>query len=187
MTELGTATEGRFVAYEYTRVEAPADREPLYRDTYANFGWELDGRRSKLQGADTVTLAFRRDRGINHRTDVAELQRTCETSLAAITKAERSVSSTAVAVAAMLGVVGAALLAGSIFALDADLTIVSIALGANGLFAWIAGYFAHGRVAAKQTTKIAQSVDDHYRIVRESSERAYTLLQDSTRERAADL
>lgn len=46
------------------------------------------------------------------------------------------------------GIVGAAFLAGSVFSLDADLTALSIVLGAIGLIGWVVGFVAHGRVRA---------------------------------------
>lgn len=176
MTDFSTNDHNRFGAYEYTSVRTEADRESLYRDTYRNFGWELDGRGHTSPGSDAVSLKFKRDRGIKNRADVVDLQRTCDRALDSVVKAERSVSSTAIAAAAALGVLGAGLLAGSIFALNADLTVMSIILGANGLFAWIAGYFAHGRVSARQSAKVSSVIESNYRIVAETGERAAALL-----------
>ncbi len=169
-------TETEFVAYEYTTVRADRDLESLYRDAYRNFGWTVDGYASNVPGTAAVTLKLRRDRRIKNRTLVLELQRTCQHALESISSLERSKSTTAMAVSLGTGIVGSALLAGSVFSLEADLTALSIVLGALGLLGWAAGYLAHGRVKAKRSAQVTPLIDQQYDVVHETGEQAVHLL-----------
>ena len=75
-----------------------------------------------------------------------------------------------------IGLVGCAFLAGSVFALEADLLILSIPLGAIGLVCWLGGYLAHGRVQAQRTARVSPLIDQQYNVVYDSGEQASHLL-----------
>lgn len=177
MSQTAAAETGaEFVAYEYTTVRADRDLESLYRDAYRNFGWVVDGYASNVPGTSAVTLKLRRDRRIKNRALVLELQRKCQHALDSISSLERSKSTTAMAVSLGTGIVGSAFLAGSVFSLEADLTALSIVLGAIGLLGWVAGYVTHGRVKAKKTAQVTPLIDQQYDVVYETGEQAAHLL-----------
>jgi hypothetical protein len=170
------AAAGDFVAYEYLTVRADRDLEPLYRDAYASFGWVVEGYASNVPGTPGVALKLKRDRRIKNRPMVLELQRRCEHALASIASLERSKSSTAMAVSLGTGILGSAFLAGSVFSLEADMTALSIVLGAIGLIGWVVGYLAHGRVKTRRTEQVAPLIDQQYDVVYETGEQAAHLL-----------
>ncbi|HEY0188518.1 MAG TPA: hypothetical protein VGC67_13590 [Cellulomonas sp.] len=165
-----------FIAYEYTTVQTSRDLESLYRDTYVGFGWIVEGYGSSIPGAPGVTLKLKRDRHIHNRAAVVALQRRAEQALAEIARLERSKSVVATGTSITIGIVGSAFLAGSVFSLDAGATIASIALGAVGLIAWVAGYVAHGRVRARQIARLTGPIDAQYDIVYQAGEEAARLL-----------
>lgn len=177
-----------YVAYEYLTVQAGRDLESLYADTYRSFGWIVESASTGVlnagagilngnrPGVNTVTLRLKRDRRIRNRSLINELQRKAENALAEIQTLERSRTTTAVATALGIGIVGSAFLAGSIFAIEANLWLLSIPLGAIGLLGWLAGYLAHGRVKAKKTAQTAPLIDEQYELVYEASEQAARLL-----------
>lgn len=169
-------TASNFVAYEYTTVRATRELEPLYKDAYGNFGWIIEDIGVTVPGANTVALKLKRDRRLKNRPMILELQRKCENALTSIASMERSKSASALATALTLGIIGAAFLAGSIFALNAGLTVLSIVLGAIGLVGWVAGYFSHGRVLARKTEKLTPLIDRQYDVVFETGEQASRLL-----------
>lgn len=164
-----------FVAYEYLTIKADRELEPLYRDAYRNFGWVVDGY-SGLPQVNTVTLKFKRDRRIPNRAEVVKEQVACEHALATISSLERSKTSTPVAVALAVGIVGSAFLAGSVFAITANLWLLGIPLGIVGLAGWAAGYLAHRRTKASRQAKVAPLIDREYDVVYSTGEQANRLL-----------
>lgn len=177
MTEAHTAgTAGGSVMYEYTTVRVDRELESLYRDTYANFGWVVEGYGSMLPSASTVLLRLKRPRHIKNRPQVVELQRKAERALAEITGLEHSKGTAAIATSLSIGIVGSAFLAGSVFAIDADRWGVSIPLGMVGLILWLVGYLAHGRVKARRVAKVTPQIDGQYDVIYETSEQAARLL-----------
>lgn len=61
----GTSTG--FTAYEYTTIRVPRDLEPIYADSYRNFGWTTAATETGLPGATTVVLRLKRDRAVKNR------------------------------------------------------------------------------------------------------------------------
>lgn len=164
-----------FVAYEYMTVKADRDREGLSRDTYRNFGWIVEGYGSPIPGSSTVGIKLKRDRGIKNRPLIVELQRQAENALQTIDQLERSKDTVSVAAALSVGVVGSALLAGSVFTINSGHWVAGILLGTAGLLGWLAGYITHGRVKSKRTQKVAALIDRQYDIVYSTAEQAAQL------------
>ncbi|MFT4306072.1 MAG: hypothetical protein QM604_04185 [Microbacterium sp.] len=175
-----------YVAYEYVSVRAPRDLESLYQDTYRGFGWVVEGtevadpiRPLPLTPAirpSSVTLRLKRDRGIRNRQLVQELQRKAEKSLAAIARMERSKTSSAIAAAIGFGIVGAALLAGAMFSMNAALLALSIVLGAVGLLLWLGGFLAYGVVRGRRVTRVSPLIDREHDVLYETAGQASRLL-----------
>lgn len=176
MSESETTTDATFVAYEYTAVPVKREMESLYRDCYRSFGWTMEGYVPSVAPTGTVTLRLKRDRKIRARAVLAELQRTCENALTSIDSLERSKTSTATARAIVVGIIGCAFLAGSIFSFDAGLIPLFVVLGALGLVGWTLPYFVHNAVRAKKTAQVAPMIDREYDIVYETCEQANGLL-----------
>lgn len=89
---------------------------------------------------------------------------------------ERSKTSAATGTAVGVGILGSANLAASVFALNADMLFISIAMGVFGLLGWAASYFVHGRVKAKKTAQLTPLIEREYAIVHETGEQAGRLL-----------
>lgn len=184
-TAEATATDS-FVAYEYTAIRAPRALGSLYQDTYRGFGWTVESTdladpirplplTPSIQPTQ-VTLNLKRDRGIRNRQLVQELQRTAETSLARISRLERTKTSHPMAAAIGFGIVGAAALAGSVFTMNGGLLALSIVLGAIGLLLWLGGYLAHNAVKGRRTAKIAPLIDREHDILYDAAAHASRLL-----------
>lgn len=171
------STASEYVAYDYLSVRAERELEPLYKDTYRSFGWTIEGYGPSLAGISTLTLKLKRDRRIKGRPLIAELQRKAESALSQIANLERSKSTTAIALALTIGIIGSAFLAGSVWAIsESDSWGLSIPLGAIGLLAWLAGFLSYGRVRAQKTAQLTPVIDRQYDIVYESCEQAAQLL-----------
>lgn len=164
------------VTYEYATVRVERDLESLYRDTYASFGWLIDGYGASGPNPNTVTLKFKRSRHIKNRPQVVELQRKAERALAEIATLEKSKSTGAFITAFTAGLIGSGFLAGSVFAIEASNWGLSIPLGVIGLIGWLAGYLLHGRVKASRTATVTPQIDRQYDVVYEASEQAAHLI-----------
>ncbi|MFT3860277.1 hypothetical protein [Micropruina sp.] len=171
-----TASTTDFVAYEYLTIQPSRELEPLYKDTYRNFGWIVEGYGTTIPNLSTVSLKLKRDRRIANRASVMELQREAEHALAAIAGLERSKDTAATLAALGFGIIGSGFLAGSIFAITANLWALGIPLGVIGLAGWAAGYFAHGKVRANKTAHVTPLIDREYDTVYRAGEQAGRLL-----------
>ena len=165
------------VTYEYATVRAERDRESLYQDTYRSLGWTIEGSSLSPANPATVTLKLKRPRRITNRPQVVELQRKAERALSEIASLEKSKSTSALATALTVGIVGTAFLAGSVFAIDADNWGLSIPLGTVGLLGWLAGYLSFGWLKSRRTATVVPRIEDQYDIVYEASEQAAHLLR----------
>lgn len=174
-TEAGTRRP-EFVAYEYATVRVGRDKESLYRDVYASFGWTIEGYLSARGPGNSVTLKMKRDRRIKNRAVVTELQRKAEEALASLENLERSRTTTATAAAWFTGLVGAGLLAGSIFSLDAGLVPLFLVLGVAGLLLWVAPFYIHATLRARCTAQACPHIDREYDVIHETAEQAAGLL-----------
>ncbi|MBU4337260.1 MAG: hypothetical protein KJ548_11875 [Actinobacteria bacterium] len=177
MTEAqGARSVPDYVGYEYTTVRVARDLESLYRDTYSNFGWIVEGYGNLVPSSTAVSLKLKRDRHIKNRPQVVGLQRKAENALREIGTLERAKTSTAIATAIGVGTIGCAFLAGSVFLITDDQWGWSIPLGALGLLGWLAGFLSYGRVAARRTAELIPLIDRQYDVVYEAGEQAAHLL-----------
>lgn len=123
----------------------------------------------------TSSLKLTRDRALRGRQVLGELQREAEGALLRIDALERSCSVRATAVAVVLGLVGAAFLAGSVFLLESGPPVVSIGLGVVGLGLWALARPAHRLSAARRAEQVAPLLDYQYDAVYDACERADAL------------
>jgi hypothetical protein len=171
-----TQSNTDFTAYEYLTIQVDRELEPLYKDTYRNFGWIIEGYGSALPNPSTVTIKLKRDRRFSNRQAVLEQQRKAENALASITSLEHSKQNSAVIAAISGGIIGSAFLAGSVFAITAEMWLLGVPLGLVGLVGRAAGWFAYGRVKAKQTAKVNPLIDREYETVYAAGEQAAQLM-----------
>lgn len=178
MTEALTPAAAAPVTYEYTAIRAERDLESLYRDTYASFGWSIEGYGPALPNTGYVNLKLKRPRHLKNRPQVVELQRKAEHALTEIARLEKTKTTSAFASSMAVGIVGCAFLAGSVFAITGSHEHWgwSIPLGALGLLAWLAGYLTFGRVRARRTAIATPLIDHQYDVVYEACEQAAHLL-----------
>jgi len=174
------STASEYVAYDYLSVRAERELEPLYKDTYRSFGWTIEGYGAGIAGISTLTLKLKRERKLKDRPLIAELQRKAERALSQIANLERSKSTTAIALALTIGIIGSAFLAGSVLAItESDSWGLSIPLGAIGLLAWLAGFLSYERVRARKTAQLTPVIDRQYDVVYETCEQAARLLPET--------
>jgi hypothetical protein len=170
--------EEQFIAYEYKSVTAACGLESIYLDGFRNFGWEPDGSVPFFspKGTTAVMLKFKRDRNIKKKGDLARLERQFEGSIQEIAVLEKSKTSIASIAAFTIGIIGAAFMAGAVFAYMAGMLPLMVILAVPGFLGWIFPYFGYMKIKAKQVQKITPLIDKQYDAVYDLCEKAHALL-----------
>jgi hypothetical protein len=170
--------EERFVAYEYKNITAAHELESIYLDGFPNFGWEPDGSAPFFspKGTAAVMLKFKRNRNIKNKGDLTRLERQFENGIQEIEILEKSKTNTASIVAFTIGIIGAAFMAGSVFAYLAGMTPLMVVLAIPGFAGWVLPYFCYTRIKAKRIQTIAPLIEKQYDAVYDVCEKAHTLL-----------
>lgn len=168
--------EKHFVGYEYKDITVKRSMEPVYADGYVHFGWSLEGITTPVQNVGAVTLKFKRDRKIRNKAELTRLQRQFDACATDIETLERSKVIAASAVAYVIGVIGTAFMAGSVFAYIHDLLPLSIILAVPGFAGWIAPYLCYCSISKKKTNRVTPLIDQKYDEIYEVCEKANGLL-----------
>ncbi len=173
MTDSG---ENKFVAYEYMSVPVNQTMETLYIDCYKSFGWTLDSSLLSLSNPGAVVLKFKRDRRINNRTEVSELQRKCESALTSLKKLEDSKTSTAMMTSIIIGTLGAGSLVGAFFSYQAELIFLFVLLTIIGCIGVTLSYLRYNKLVDKKTSVVTPLIDQQYEIIYDVCDEANKLI-----------
>lgn len=157
-----------YVGYEYKEKLVPKALASLYLDSYPCFGWEEDpndtGYAPQMSHTGHVTLRFRRERKICNKTELTRLQRSFDGCVAELQALERSKTGNATMWALIVGIVGTAFMAGSVFAITAPTPNIPlcILLAVPAFIGWIVPYFLYRRLMTKQTAKVVPLLEEKY-------------------------
>lgn len=175
MSEI-SKNDNNFIGYEYKDITVKRNMESVYMDGYTNFGWTLEDSSTPIKRIGMVTIKFKRDRKIRNKSELTRLQRQFDTKVVEIETLESSKVIGASVVANIIGVIGTAFMAGSVFAIQADMIILSIILAIPSFIGWIIPYFLFQRISKKKTNKVSPLIDQKYDEIYEVCENANTLL-----------
>jgi hypothetical protein len=175
MSEI-TKSENNFVGYEYRDVTVHRSMESVYSDSYANFGWTLEGISSSVQNYSSVIMKFKRDRKIRNKMELTRLQRQFEACVSEIESLEMSKVIGASAVAYIIGVLGTALIAGAVFSYTGGNLALCIILAVPAFAGWIAPYLCFTMLRNKKTLEVNPLIDEKYDEIYEVCEKANALI-----------
>ncbi|WP_307397072.1 hypothetical protein [Paenibacillus anaericanus] len=170
-----TRNEANFIGYEYKDVTVKRKMESVYIDGYTHFGWALEGTSTSVLNVGSVTLKLKRDRKIRNKAELTRLQRHFDAAASEIETLESSKVIGASIVAYVIGIIGTAFVAGSVFSYLADNLILSIILAIPGFMGWIT-YLLYCSISKKKTSKVAPLIDQKYEEIYEVCEKANALL-----------
>lgn len=174
-----------FVAYDYKEICTDKNKVSFMLDGYENFGWEADGNVYESPEAvqnphqqKKAILHLKRNRKIVNKTELTRLQRNFEACVNEIDLLEKSKTSKATTYALLLGIVGTAFMAGSVFAVTAPQPhiILCILFAVPGFVGWILPYFVYRKVVREQTEKVNVLIEQKYDEVYSICERGNRLL-----------
>ena len=181
-----------FFAYEYKQLTVPASQASWYINCYEYLGWEKDenmpvttSSNSKTlcigrmkSSSDSVTLHMRRDRKLINLMELTRLQRNFEACAKEIDSLEQIKTRIPSLWAILIGVIGAAFMAGSVFAHinEPPLHVLSILLALPGFVCWIASYPIYQSVSVKQQKKLQPLIEEKHEEVLTICEKGHKLL-----------
>jgi len=171
-----TRSGKEYVGYEYKTINVDSEKASMYVDAYENFGWILDDsiplvREPKIistlptrQFGSTITLKLKRDRKIMSKAELTRLQQHFESCMDEIEVLEKSKTKNALIYALVIGFIGTAFLAGSVFAVTAEppKILLCIILGIPGLIGWALPYLVFKIFLKKRTTEVTPLIEQKY-------------------------
>lgn len=173
-----------FIGYEYKEIIAENSKVSFLLDGYECFGWEMDERLQENRenknpsGTSKSILHLKRNRKIINKMELTRLQRNFEACVREIETLEKSKTSAATVYALVVGIIGTAFIAGSVFAVTAQqpLVVLSIILAIPGFIGWITPYFLYRRVAGKRMEKLEPLIEQKFDEIYEICEKGNKLL-----------
>ena len=167
-----------FVGYEYKEVNVTSETASFYMDCYENFGWEPVENVVTVKDSRMTTLRMRRNRKIINKMELTRLQRNFEACAVEIDKLEQSKSRTASVWALVIGILGTAFMAGSVFAVTHEPPIywLCVLLAVPGFAGWIAPYFIYRKLYAERAKQVQPLIEAKQEEIYEICEKGHSLL-----------
>ena len=159
----------QFIVYEYKEISAGVEKASFLLDGYEKFGWEADNNIGEIESGN---------RRIINKAELTRLQRNFEACVKEIETMERSKTSMATIYALVIGLIGTAFMAGSVFAVTAQppRILMCILLAVPAFLGWLLPYFVYQSVKRKQTEKINPYIEAKYDEIYEICEKGNKLL-----------
>lgn len=173
-----------FIGYEYKEIITEKNKASFFIDGYENFGWELD---ENLLGTNDnihvtnyqrIVIRMKRNRKIINKMELTRLQRHFEACVKEIEQLEKDKTSKATVYALVLGILGTAFMAGSVFAVTAQppQIILCILLAIPAFLGWILPPFVYRKIVRMQTEKLTPHIEEKYDEIYEICEKGNKLL-----------
>lgn len=161
--------EKEFVAYDYKEIIADSDKISFLIDGYESFGWEIDNHlpESSVQAyahISKVAIRMKRNRKIVNKAELTRLQRNFEACVREIDMLEKSKTSNATMYALIIGIIGTAFMAGSVFAVVAEppRILLCILLAIPAFVGWILPYLVYKKTLVKDADRIVPLIEAKY-------------------------
>lgn len=151
-----------FIGYEYKEIAATGERASMLLDCYTNLGWEAD--ENSLGRTDGRKIVLRRNRKIINKVELTRLQRNMEACMDDIDNMEKSKKTKASIVALILGVVGTAFVACSVFCITAEIPAIGLCIlfAVPGFILWALAPMLYPKIVAKRTKEVNQQIAEKY-------------------------
>ena len=171
-------SENTYIGYEYKEISVPDKDTSQFLDCYENFGWIPDAARPAESGRGTVTLHLKRNRKIINKMELTRLQRNFESCMNEIQQMERSKNQTATIAALVVGILGTAFMAGSVFAVTSEPPqyLLMIFLAVPAFIGWVLAPLLYRHQFQKQCQKIQPFIDAKYEEIYQLCEKGHSLL-----------
>ncbi|MDE6281159.1 MAG: hypothetical protein K2M15_05130 [Oscillospiraceae bacterium] len=163
-----------YIGYEYKEITASGERASFYLDCYQSFGWMPDERMENGKSK----FVLKRERKIMNKAELTRLQRHFEACMDEITALEHSRTTNATITALIVGLMGTAFMAGSVFAVIhiPPLVVLSVILALPGFLGWILPWFIYKKMVSRRSKLVTELVERKYDEIYEICEQGNQLL-----------
>lgn len=154
------------------------EMKSIYIDTYENFGWELTSIELS-PNCNNLTLYFRRDRKINKKSELNQLQKKVEVCFFNIKKYNNQKTSSASIKALSIGLLAIIFLALSVFIITDYIKIsiiFSVLFGSIGILLCIPPYFVYKSTVVTKTEELEPLIDTEYDNISNLCEEAHNII-----------
>jgi len=177
-----------FVGYEYKELHSESSKVSFIMDGYECFGWKVDDNiyanngsifTSKIpMNSQKVTIRLKRERKIMNKAELTRLQRNFEAYVNEINELNKAKTAKATIWALIIGLIGTAFMAGSVFAATANppQIVICILLAIPAFIGWIIPYFLYRKIVKIQTNKINPLIETKYDEIYKLCEKGNKLL-----------
>ena len=170
--------ETPFVGYDYKEITVPGEQASMHMDCYECFGWEPDDNIAPVQGRSHITIRMKRNRKIINKMELTRLQRQFEACTREIQALERAKTSAATAWALVVGFLGTAFMAGSVFAVTSQPPIywLCVLLAVPAFAGWVCPCFLYRYLVRQKTENIQPLIEAKQEEIYKVCEKAHSLL-----------
>ena len=180
--------QGVYIGYDYMELAAERDEISFLLDGYENFGWSIDQNvyyndipvrgHNNLPHQTSVMLQLKRERKIANKTELTRLQRHFEACVRELKLLEQRKTTKATMFALIIGILGAAFMAGAVFAITATPPhiLLCIVLAIPAFIGWLLPFFVYRRIVMQETERIDVLIEQKYDEMHRICERGKALL-----------
>jgi Flp pilus assembly protein TadB len=160
-----------YIGYDYKEVNVVRERMSMCIDGYANFGWTPDDNMAQRG----TSIKLKRDRKIINKAELTRLERNFEACMSEIETMERTKTGAATMYSLIIGVIGTAFIAGSVFAVtnEPPMILLTVLLGLPGIIGWVLAPLLYkvfvSRSVKKFTPLIEAKFDEAYEVCEKGS------------------
>lgn len=167
-----------YIGYEYKEIRTDSRNISLYLDSYECFGWNIDEATEQVTESRLSVIHLKRDRKIMNKQELTRLQRNFEDCMNQIDTLEKSKASKATMAAIIIGIIGTAFIAGSVFAVTANPPIIwlCIVLAIPGFIGWTIPIWAYKYMINKRMRIVTPLIEEKYDEIHEICEKGSRLL-----------
>ena len=167
-----------YIGYDYLTVTADSEKASMHLDAYKSLGWSMDDSIPVKQFGFTVTMKLKRDRKILNKAELTRLQHHFEACLDEIASLEHSKTKTATIYSILIGIIGTAFMAGSVFAVtnEPPLILLCIILGIPGIVGWALPYRLYRYFTKKRSVEVSPLIERKYDEIYEICEKGSALI-----------
>ena len=193
-----------FVAYEYKNVTTSQNAAAMCIDCMYNFGWlpieddkysletilsnlnpvnlgrNISNVAQSIGGASDesmeIMLKFKRDRNIENKDVLIELEKEYEEALIEINKIERKNIAKSMGVSLGIGIIGTVFIGLAVYNFVFSNILFGVLFAVIGAVGWVIGFFSNQKISHKKSEEAEALIQDQFNIISFSCEKAHALL-----------
>lgn len=196
----------QYIGYDYKEVIVSRKLEPVWRDGYANFGWELEKSQPAIEkhawgplrvmvaplavlpgklfknmvqdheSSEKAELRMKRNRKIKNKNELNRLQVSFETVLSEMERLEKSKTLGASVAAYIIGLLGTVCMALSTFCYLASNVAGCVGFAIPGFSGWIASYIAFVLIRNNREQTVNKEMEGKFDTVNDICMQAHEMM-----------